>query len=233
MPPPAQDKQQDTQMDQRQDGRDDTRPPPRLYLVTPVLEDTAAFAGILRDALEAGDVAAVLLRLKPAGERDLINRVKMLAPLVQQKDAALVLDGMPDIAARAGADGAHLSGPEDFAATVESLKPARIAGCGDLKSRDDAMAAGERGADYVMFGEPDAGGRRPSFEAIVERIEWWAELFTVPCVGFAETLDEATALAAAGADFVAVGDAIWSDRRGAAQAVAEVAGRLAAPEAAT
>ena len=73
-------------------------------------------------------------------------------------------------------------------AAVDSLKPARIAGCGGLNSRDDAMLAGERGADYVMFGEPEADGRRPSFEAIVERIEWWAELFTVPCVGFAAAI---------------------------------------------
>ena len=69
------------------------RPAPRLYLVTPVIEDAAAFAGTLRDALAAADVAAVLLRLKPAGERDLINRIKALAPLVQEKDIALVLDG--------------------------------------------------------------------------------------------------------------------------------------------
>ena len=86
------------------------RPAPRLYLVTPVIEDAAAFSGKLRDAIAAADVAAVLLRLKPAGERDLINRIKVLAPIVQGKDTALVLDGQAEIAARAGADGAHLRG---------------------------------------------------------------------------------------------------------------------------
>ncbi len=62
------------------------RPAPRLYLVTPVIEDAAAFIGVLRDAIGGTDVAAVLLRLKSAGERDLINRIKILAPIVQQKD---------------------------------------------------------------------------------------------------------------------------------------------------
>ena len=205
------------------------RPAPRLYLVTPVIEDAAAFSGLLRDTVAVADVAAVLLRLKPAGERDLINRVKMLAPVVQGKDAALVLDGQADIAARAGADGAHLHGIEAFAAAVENLKPARIAGCGGLKTRDDAMAAGERGADYVMFGETEAQGRRPSFEAIIERIEWWAELFTIPCVGFAATRNEVGPIVAAGADFVAVGDGIWDDPRGTGAALAEVAALLAAP----
>ena len=206
------------------------RPAPRLYLVTPVIEDAAAFAAVLGAALEAADVAAVLLRLKPAAERDLINRIKMLAAVVQSKNTALVLDGQAEIAARAGADGAHLTGIEAFMAAVESLKPARIAGCGGLKTRDEAMAAGERGADYVMFGETDAQGRRPSFEAIIERIEWWAELFTIPCVGFAAAPKEVGPLVAAGADFVAVGDGIWGDPRGAVAALAEVAGRLAAPE---
>ena len=206
------------------------RPAPRLYLVTPVIEDAAAFAAVLGAALEAADVAAVLLRLKPAGERDLINRIKTLGSVVQSKNTALVLDGQAEIAARAGADGAHLHGIEAFTAAVESLKPARIAGCGGLKTRDEAMAAGERGADYVMFGETDAQGRRPSFEAIIERIEWWAELFTIPCVGFAAAPKEVGPLVAAGADFVAVGDGIWGDPRGAVAALAELAGLLGAPE---
>ena len=98
---------------------DQKRPAPRLYLVTPVIEDAAGFSGKLRDALGAADVAAVLLRLKDAGERDLINRVKLLAPIVQGKDVALVLDGHPDIAAKASADGAHLTGIEAFRAAVD------------------------------------------------------------------------------------------------------------------
>ena len=54
------------------------------------------------------------------------------------------------------------------------------------------MAAGEAGADYVLFGEPDAKGQRPSVEAIAERLQWWAELFEPPCVGFAASREEAT-----------------------------------------
>jgi thiamine-phosphate pyrophosphorylase len=201
------------------------RPAPRLYLVTPLLGETNAFARELHQAVRAADVAAVLLRLKGAGERELVNRVKTLASVVQETGAALVLDGQPDIAARAGADGAHLTGLEALTAAVEGLKPARIAGCGGLHTRDDAMVAGEK-ADYVMFGEPEADGRRPSFAAILERIEWWAGVFGIPCVGFAATLDEVGPLAAAGADFVALGKNIWDDPRGPSAAVADAAARL-------
>jgi thiamine-phosphate pyrophosphorylase len=206
------------------------RPAPRLYLVTPLIEDAAAFARVLSEAIAAVDVAAVLLRLAPAGERDLINRVKTLASVVQDKDIALLLDGAAEIAARAGADGAHMTGLDAFTAAVESLKPARIAGCGGLKSRDDAMTAGERGADYVMFGEPKPDGYRPPLEAILERVEWWADLFQIPCVAYAATPDEAATLVAADADFIAVGGSLWDEPRGAAAAIGEMAARLAAPE---
>jgi thiamine-phosphate pyrophosphorylase len=92
------------------------------------------------------------------------------------------------------------------------------------------MLVAERGADYVLFGEPDETGERPSFDAILERIAWWAEVFEIPCVGYAANRDEIAPLAAAGADFVAVGDFIWADARGADAAIAEAVGQLSQPE---
>ncbi len=203
------------------------RPQPRLYLVTPPLADTAAFAPGLAAALEAGDVAAVLLRLEDADERTLINRAKAVAAVVQRRDVALLLDGHPEIVARAGADGAHLTGIDALAAALPTLKPDRSAGAGGLRSRHDAMVAGETGADYVMFGEPDRAGARPAFDAVLERLRWWAELFQPPCIGYAAHLDEVGPLAQAQADFVALGDWVWTHAQGPAAAVAAAAGRLA------
>jgi thiamine-phosphate pyrophosphorylase len=203
-------------------------PAPRLYLVSPPVADTAFDFGA---ALEAADVAAVLLRLAPAGEREMIERAKKLAPAVQNAGAALLLEGLPDLVARAGADGAHLSGIEALAAALPHLKPDRIAGAGSLRTRHDAMSAAEAGADYVMFGEPDTDGRRPAFDEIVERVAWWAEVFEIPCVAYAETFDEIAPLVAAGADFIALGSAVFADPRGIAAALAEAAARLSASEA--
>jgi thiamine-phosphate pyrophosphorylase len=203
------------------------RPDPRLYLFTPEIADAAEFAGTLSAALAGTDVAAVLLRLKPSDERSLINAAKALATLVQKTGAALLIAGHADIVARVGADGAHLIGIDAFNDARDSLQPERIAGCGGLITRHDAMLAAEAGADYVLFGEPDPAGHRPSFEAIAERVSWWAEIFEPPCVGFAATLAEVNGLAAAGADFVAVGDCIFDDIRGPAAAIAEAAQRLA------
>jgi thiamine-phosphate pyrophosphorylase len=92
------------------------------------------------------------------------------------------------------------------------------------------MFAAEAGADYVMFGEPDQAGRRPAFDAIIERVAWWAEVFEIPCVGFAASLDEVQPLAAAGADFIALGDCVFADARGTAAALADAVQRLSAAE---
>lgn len=206
------------------------RPAPRLYLVTPPVEDATAFAVPLAAALDAGDVAAVLLRLAPADERTLINRAKTLGAVAQDKDVALLLDGSADLVARSGADGAHVTGLGKFTDAIAELKPVRIAGAGGMTSRHDAMTVAELGADYVMFGEPDPHGERPSFEAIEERVAWWAEVFEAPCVAFAAGPDEVAPLVKAGADFIALGDWIWRDPQTTAATIAEAAQHLHVPE---
>ncbi|MEA2919714.1 MAG: thiamine-phosphate pyrophosphorylase [Bradyrhizobium sp.] len=198
------------------------RPVPRLYLATPEVDDPSQLVAGLPGLLAGTKVAAVLVRLKPTDQRTMISRVKALAPAIQASGAAVLLDGHVELVARAGADGAHLTGIAAMEDALPSLKPDRIAGVGGLTTRHDSMAAGERGADYVLFGEPDARAQRPSVEAIAERLQWWAELFEPPCVGFAASREEAYEFAAAGADFVLVGDFIWADPRGAATALTEV-----------
>ena len=199
-------------------ARDEMRAAPRLYLVTPPVADPDAVANDLADALNATDIAAVLLRLAEGTETAQLDRIKALRILIQSNGAALLLDGHAELCARGETDGAHLTGIDAFTAAAPALKPARIAGCGGLNTRHDAMLAGEAGADYVMFGEPDADGRRPSFDAILERVAWWAETLTIPCVAYAANLDEGEALAGAGADFIAVGENIWRDARAVAAA---------------
>ena len=195
------------------------RPLPRLYLATPAIEDPQSLAQALPSLLEAADVAAVLLRLKPSDPRTLISRIKALAPIVQDKGAALLLEGHADLVARAGADGAHLSGLAAFEEALPTLKPDRIAGVGDLATRHDSMTAGELGADYVLFGEPNETGQRPAAAAICERLTWWDELFEPPSVAFAATLEEADAFARAGADFILAADFIWTAPEGPAAAL--------------
>jgi thiamine-phosphate pyrophosphorylase len=114
------------------------RPVPRLYLTTPAIVDPSAFSSQLTAALDAGDVAAVLLRFAGTDERTRINCAKALSTPVQGKGAALLLDGHIELVARAGADGAHVTGPAALREAIEKLKPERIRLC-------DVRRSGRRG----------------------------------------------------------------------------------------
>lgn len=205
------------------------RPVPQLYLVAPASGDTAGLASTLTELTGIADVAAVLLQLPEDTDRALKQYVTKLAPPVQNAGAALLIERRVDIALRVAADGAHLTGIEAFTAAVASLKPQSIAGAGGLISRHDAMLAGQADADYVMFGEPDAQGQRPSFDTVVERVAWWSEVFQPPCVGYAGELSEVRPLVAAGADFIAVGGFVFHSAQPSAM-LKEVAAHLLCEE---
>jgi thiamine-phosphate pyrophosphorylase len=204
---------------------------PSLYLVTPVITRAEDFASALESALAAGPVACVYLRLAALGESECARLASKLVPIVQASGAAALLAD-PRIAARAKADGAHVHGQgEPLLGAIEdaiaSLKPDRIVGVGGLRSRHDAMSAGELDIDYVAFGDPAPDGWTPDADFIVERVSWWSGIFNVPCVGYATGAQEVERLALAGADFVALGDWIWSAERGPGGAVAEASAILA------
>lgn len=203
-----------------------SRPKPRLYLATPPLSAAEAFASKFAEAIKDIDIAAVLLRLAEGDEASLSRIVSALAPGVQKAGAALLIDGHPQIALRSSADGVHVSNSSELKATLERFKPDRIVGSGGLHSRHDAMVAGEAGADYVLFGEPDGAGARPATEAILERVTWWAELFEPPCVAYAATIEEVRTFAAAGADFILVDAFVWDDPRGPRAALMDAAAAI-------
>lgn len=202
-----------------------TRVPPDLYLLTPLLDDVEAFLPALRGACAAAPVMAVLILLAPADERTLLRRVKVLAAEVESHGAAAIVadpGGEVDLAAlvtRGGADGGHADDPERLQDLCERLKDGRNIGAGGLRSKHDAMVAGELGVDYVLFGEPGPDGRVPPISLVVERAAWWAEIFQNPCVAYAPTLEAVTVLAATGAEFVALGEAVWTHPEGPAAAM--------------
>jgi thiamine-phosphate pyrophosphorylase len=201
-------------------------PSTRLYLILPPVADAAQFKPVLAATLAAGDIACVLLR--EAAHSEIKPIAQALMPLVQQRDVAFLVEGDPRLVARIAADGVHVAnGRETIEDAVSSLGPDAIVGAGALTTRDEAMGAGEGGASYVMFGEPNAHGIRPAAEDTLDRVSWWAEIFNVPCVGYAGRLEEIGPLAEAGADFVALGNAVWQHPGGPADAIKQANAILA------
>ena len=197
----------------------------RLFLITPPIASAAAFAPLLETALSTCDIACILLRTGPCDEDEQKRIVKSLATIARKFDVACLVSDDPSLVLRADVDGIHITAdPKQLNEAIRSLHPGRIVGAGGLTTRDAAMMAGEAGADYLMFGTPDGG---EPHAVIVERVAWWAEIFNVPCVGYADDLVGMADLVRAGADFIALGDAVFADPRGVAAALRDAAFTLA------
>ncbi len=193
----------------------------RLYLVTPPALDAAAFRDTLAAALDAGEVAAVQLRLKDAAEDDVRRAIDTLRPVAQSRDVAFLLNDRPDLAAATGCDGAHVGQDDMPAPQARKLLGALTLGVTCHASRDLAMLAGEQGADYVAFGafHPSATKAPPAM-ADPNLLRWWSDLMELPCVAIGGiTPENCRELADAGADFVAVSAAVWRHEAGPAAAV--------------
>lgn len=199
------------------------RPPSRLYLITPpALPDLEAFATTLEQALSAGDVAALQIRLKPAADDVIREAVAVLGPIARRHDVAVILNDRPDLARATGCDGVHI-GQEDgsLAEARRIMGPDAMIGVTCHDDRDLAWDAAEGGADYVAFGAfyPTAT-KETVHRAPLELLTIWQETVETPCVAIGGvTVDTAEALARAGADFVAVSAGVWRYDGGAAAAV--------------
>ena len=195
----------------------------RLYLITPPqIADLDAFAQSLEQALDAGDVACVQLRLKDVDDAAIERAVKRLMPVCHRDDVAFILNDRPDLAHALRCDGVHV-GPDD----MSYAEARRIVGndatvgvtCRD--SRHLAMELAEAGADYVAFGAFfPSSTKDASTRAEPEILEIWSETTTVPCVAIGGiTAENCAPLVRAGADFLAVAAGVWNFPEGPAAAV--------------
>lgn len=195
----------------------------RLYLITPPrLDDLAAFAHVLAATLDAGDVAALQIRLKDAPDEVIAAAVEVLGVIARSRGVAVILNDRPDLAAKLDCDGVHVGQSDaSYAEARRLVGPGRMVGVTCHDSRHLAMEAAEAGADYVAFGAffPTAT-KDASTRADPEILSIWQETMATPCVAIGGiTADNAAGLAAAGADFIAVSAGVWAYPEGAAAAV--------------
>ncbi len=202
-----------------------SEPACRLYLITPTrLEDLAAFSRTLAHALDAGDVAALQIRLKAHDETEVIAATEVLLPVAQNRGVAVLMNDRPDLAARLGCDGVHI-GQQDaaYAEARRLLGPDRTIGVTCHDSLHLAMEAAEAGADYVAFGSVfPTQTKEAKTRAELDLIRGWQADMVTPCVAIGGvTVANAREVAAAGADFLAVCAGVWRHPEGPGAAVAQ------------
>lgn len=193
--------------------------PCKLYLISPQ-EVGAAFPDRLKAALGGGPVAAFQLRVKDIDEHALARHAEPLQAICAEHEVAFIVNDSMRLAKRLGADGVHLGQSDDDPREARDLLgPAAQIGRTCHDSRHLAMEAGEAGCDYVAFGAFYPTTTKPSnYRPDPLILSWWAAIAEIPSVAIGGiTPVNAAPLVAAGADFVAVCQAVWSkDDPGAA-----------------
>ena len=187
------------------------RDPCELYLISPQ-EVGGGFPDRLKAALSGGPVAAFQLRVKDIDQHELTRLAEPLQRICADADVAFIVNDSVSLAKRLDADGVHLGQSDGDAREARSiLGPSKQIGVTCHASRHLAMEAGEAGADYVAFGAFYPTMTKPSEHRPDPAIlSWWASLFEIPCVAIGGiTPDNAAPLVTAGADFLAVCNAVW------------------------
>ena len=200
--------------------------PAKLYLISP--QDVGGgFPDRLKAALEPGIAAAFQLRVKEVGEHELARLAEPLQRLCADADVAFIVNDSMALAKRLGADGVHLGQSDgDVREARALLGPSAQIGKTCHDNRHFAMEAGEAGADYVAFGAFYPTTTKPShYRPPPAILSWWSSLFELPCVAIGGiTPENAKPLVNAGADFIAVCQAVWGkdDPAAAVKAFARV-----------
>jgi thiamine-phosphate pyrophosphorylase len=189
------------------------REPARLYLISPQ-QVGGGFPDRLKAALGGGAVAAFQLRVKNTPEDELARLAEPLQRICADAGTAFIVNDSMQLAKRIGADGVHLGQSDgDIREARALLGPAAQIGRTCHDSRHLAMEAGEAGADYVAFGAFYPTTTKPSdYRPDPSILSWWSALFEIPCVAIGGiTPENAKPLVDAGADFLAVCQAVWSN----------------------
>ena len=200
--------------------------PAKLYLISPQ-EVGGAFPDRLKAALEPGVATAFQLRVKDIDEHELARLAEPLQRNCADADVAFIVNDSMALAKRLGADGVHLGQSDgDIREARALLGPSAQIGRTCHDSRHLAMEAGEAGADYVAFGAFYPTTTKPSnYRPAPAILSWWASVFEIPCVAIGGiTPANAKPLVDAGADFIAVCQAVWGkdDTAAAVKAFEEV-----------
>lgn len=189
-----------------------------LYLISP-LDVTGPFPDRLARALDAGPVAAFQFRVKGIDEHAAAKLAEPLQSICANRDVAFIVNDSVSLAKRLGADGVHLGQDDgDVGEARDRLGRDAQIGVTCHDSRHLAMAAGEAGADYVAFGAFFPSSTKDTKHvASLDLLEWWQGIFELPCVAIGGIMPENCGpLVQAGADFLAVSNAVWGGDEAAA-----------------
>jgi len=183
-----------------------------LYAVTPDTADTLKLCGMVQAAI-AGGTSLVQYRNKSADPILRITQARALLEICRDSDIPLIINDHVKLCLALDADGVHVGGTDgDLRAIRQRIGADKILGSSCYNQLELALQAEAQGADYVAFGACFSSETKP--DAVKAELSLFSQAqssIKIPVVGIGGiTLDNAPSLIAAGADSVAVINALWS-----------------------
>lgn len=193
----------------------------RLYVVAPAGPGLSQRAETLARLLAAHDIACIRIAAGAASEEELTRAADTLRPICHARDVPILMTDHFRLVTQLGLDGVHLTdGSRNVRSARKALARDAIVGAYAHASRHDGMTAGEIGADYVSFGPLSQSSLGDGVLAPLDLFEWWSEMIEVPVVAEGGLTPQTAADLARIADFVCLGDELWSSTEGPERAMA-------------
>ncbi len=193
----------------------DTSPPNRcrIVLISPPGESADSFSAKFSAAISGGDIASIILPANGMDEAAFQAFAERIVPLAQEAGIAAIVAEDSRIAGRVKADGIHIEGKKAaLAEAIENFQPKLMVGVGGAKTRDDALELGEERPDYIFFGRFGYDNKPEPHSRNLSLGGWWAEMIQIPVIVMAGSdVASVEAVAATGADFVALSSAVFAD----------------------
>lgn len=189
----------------------DATPPNRCRIV--LIAPPGVSAERIGAAFEGGDVASLILPENEMDEASFQAFAEQIVPAAQAAGIAVVIAGDTRIAGRVQADGIHVeAGKAELAETIERFQAKMMVGTGGAKTRDDALELGELRPDYIFFGRFGYDNKPEPHPRNLSLGQWWADVIQIPCIVMAGSeIASVEAVAATGAEFVALSSAVFAE----------------------
>lgn len=185
-------------------------PPGGLYAITPERQDTERLVAEVEACL-AGGASLVQYRTKAAAPALALEQAKRLVRACARRGVPLIVNDSPEVALAAGAAGVHLGRDDGAIALARRLLPDAIVGYSCYADPARASEAAAAGADYVAIGSVFASITKPHAQRAPLESLALARTCGLPVVAIGGlNADNAGEAIAAGADFIAVVDALFA-----------------------
>lgn len=184
----------------------------------------ACSPGELREILASSDVASVIFSPNQLEEEAFQDLVEPRVAATQDCGVAAVIADQSRIAGRVGADGLQLGqDPAALETAIGKFSPRLMVGAANVKTRHNALTIGELHPDYLMFGKPGGDIRPDPHPKNLDLGQWWSQMVEIPCIVMGGNDPQSVvAVAQTGAEFVALGHAIFAPDKDAKTATTAI-----------